>query len=36
MRDWLMVLGPLVLAIYFVLNPDQFHSSLDWIGRVVG
>ncbi len=31
MRDWLFVLFPLAVVVYFVLNPSQFWEILAWL-----
>jgi len=30
MRDWLFLLAPPALILYFVTFPDQFHSFMIW------
>jgi len=35
MRDWLMILSPLALTLYFVVNPDQFAGVMDWLSRML-
>ena len=30
MRDWLLVLAPVVAVGYFVVHPDQFTIVMDW------
>jgi len=30
MRDWLLLTFPLILVLYFLLFPDQFHALLAW------
>jgi hypothetical protein len=35
MRDWLMVLSPLALTFYFMINPEQFAAFTDWVGNVI-
>ena len=35
MRDWLLELLPLALALYFVVFPDDFHSVLAWLDNLV-
>jgi hypothetical protein len=31
MRDWLLVLVPLVIVVYFAVFPDQFHALVSWL-----
>jgi hypothetical protein len=35
MRDWLLILAPIAITIYFLLNPDQFKILMDWLGNLV-
>ena len=35
MREWLLVLLPLALALYFVVFPDQFNAALDALGGLI-
>lgn len=35
MRDWLLVLLPLGLVLYFVVFPDQFSAALDALGSLI-
>jgi hypothetical protein len=30
MREWLLVLAPVAVVIYFVIYPDQFAALLHW------
>ena len=36
MRDWLLLLAPIVLVIYFLTYPDQFSAFMNWASRLVG
>ena len=36
MRDWLLLLAPIVLVIYFLANPGQFSAFMSWASRLVG
>jgi hypothetical protein len=36
MRDWLLTLLPLAVAIYFMLNPDQFVVTMNWVQQMLG
>jgi hypothetical protein len=31
MREWLLVLVPIALVIYFLVYPDQFHAITNWL-----
>ena len=35
MRDWLFLLGPSALLLYFMFNPDQFHAFANWVGQLI-
>jgi hypothetical protein len=35
MRDWLLILSPLALTFYFVVNPDQFAGPMGWLASVL-
>jgi hypothetical protein len=35
MREWLFVLAPVALVIYFVMYPAQFHGLVGWIMSMV-
>jgi len=35
MRDWWLVLLPVMIVLYFVVFPDQFSTALHWLGGVV-
>jgi hypothetical protein len=34
MRDWLLILVPMALVFYFVLDPSQFWVFVDWLTRL--
>jgi hypothetical protein len=36
MRDWLLLLAPIALVAFFMLNPDQFTAFMAWASRLVG
>jgi hypothetical protein len=33
MRDFLFMLAPVALVIYFLIYPDQFNALLAWAGQ---
>jgi hypothetical protein len=35
MRDWLLILTPIIIALYFLFNPDQFRMLTDWVGNLL-
>jgi hypothetical protein len=35
MREWMLVLIPAVLVIYFVVFPDQFHWLVYWLAGFI-
>jgi len=35
MREWMLVLSPIITVIYFVIYPDQLAISLYWIASIV-
>jgi hypothetical protein len=35
MRDWILILTPIAIAIYFFINPDQFKTFMDWFGNLL-
>jgi hypothetical protein len=35
MRDWALVLTPVIIAIYFLLEPDQFKSFMDRVENLL-
>ena len=35
MREWLLLLVPVVLIFYFVAFPGQFEPALDWLGGLI-
>lgn len=35
MRDWIIILAPLMATLYFLVNPDQFREVLVFVGRLV-
>jgi hypothetical protein len=35
MRDWLLVLLPLALVLYFMVFPDHFHSVIGGLDSIV-
>ncbi len=36
MRDWLLLLAPLALVLYFLVNPDQLGAFMAWAARLLG
>ena len=36
MRDWLLMLAPLALVLYFVIYPDQFSAFMSWAAQLFG
>ena len=32
MREWLLMLIPFALVLYFAVFPDQFSATLHWLG----
>ncbi len=35
MRDWLLILTPIAIAIYFPIYPEQFKIITDWLGNLL-
>jgi hypothetical protein len=35
MRDWLMVLTPILAAVYFGTHPAQFNELMNWFNNIV-
>jgi hypothetical protein len=35
MREWMYVLTPVSLIVYFVVFPERFHAFIVWFGHVV-
>jgi len=35
MRDWVLVLTPIAVVVYFIVYPDQFHAFMMWIERLI-
>jgi hypothetical protein len=35
MRDWLLVLLPVLIALYFIIFPAQFDVVLNWLHGIV-
>jgi len=35
MREWLLILSPLALTLYFAVNQDQFAGLLGWLTQVL-
>lgn len=31
MREWLLVVAPLVFVVYFLVFPDQLGTAVDWV-----
>ena len=36
MRDWLLMLAPVGLVLYFVLFPNQFGAFMGWATHLLG
>jgi hypothetical protein len=36
MRDWLLLLAPLALVLYFAIYPDQFSAFMSWAAQLFG
>jgi hypothetical protein len=36
MRDWILLLAPVVLVIYCLANPEQFSAFIAWASRRIG
>ena len=36
MRDWLLLLTPIGLIIYFLIYPDQFSAMVYWASHRIG
>lgn len=36
MRDWLLLLTPIALIIYFLAYPDQFVAFIGWAKQLFG
>jgi hypothetical protein len=36
MRDWLLLLAPIALVIYFLAYPDQFSAFMAWAAQRIG
>jgi hypothetical protein len=34
MREWLLMLIPFALVLYFVIFPDQFGAAFHWLGQL--
>jgi hypothetical protein len=35
MQEWLLILSPLALTLYFAVNQDQFARLLGWVTQVL-
>jgi len=35
MREWMYVLSPVMIVVYFVIYPAQFHEFIAWFGRML-
>jgi hypothetical protein len=35
MRDWLLMLAPIGLIVYFLMYPDQFSALVDWAEQFI-
>jgi hypothetical protein len=36
MRDWLLLLAPIALIVYFLAYPDQFSAFVSWASHLIG
>jgi hypothetical protein len=36
MRDFLLLLAPIFLIVYFLAYPDQFTAFITWAQRMIG
>ena len=36
MRDFVLLLAPILLIVYFLVYPDQFTAFITWAQRLVG
>ncbi len=36
MRDWLLLLAPIVVIVYFLVYPDQFSAFMAWGSQSIG
>jgi hypothetical protein len=36
MRDWLLVLAPIGLIVYFLVYPERFSTLVGWAEQFVG
>ena len=36
MRDWILLLAPVALIVYFLAYPDQFSVFMSWASRYIG
>ena len=36
MRDWLLLLAPIALVIYFLAYPDQLSAFVSWASHRIG
>ena len=35
MRDWLIILVPIVVMFYFIVHPDQARPLIEWLNGLV-
>lgn len=35
MRDWLLLLAPIALILYFLVYPDQFSAFMAWAQSLI-
>jgi len=36
MRDWILLLAPIVLIVYFLAYPSQFGTFVSWASQFIG
>ena len=36
MREWLLLIAPLTVVLYFLAFPDQFETAWDWCAFATG
>jgi hypothetical protein len=35
MRDWLMVISPVGIVVFFATHPDRFNDMVHWLNQFV-
>jgi hypothetical protein len=36
MRDWLLLLAPVIVVVYFLVFPGQFDAFMSWAQHLIG